>query len=119
MRVTTISAAVRYSADTGHGSWKTLELGAEATIDSNENWTVALSCLYDTLVSQFRAKWQNGPTQPAAAPANGQQGDPAPHPPKGPLRPSQGHQSEISTGVRPTRSNTSVIRRATRSGTRT
>lgn len=76
MRVTTISAAVRYSADTGHGSWKTLELGAEATIDSNENWTVALSCLYDTLVSQFRAKWQNGPTQPAAAPANGQQGDP-------------------------------------------
>ena len=30
MKVTTISANIRYSQDTGHGAWKVVELGAEA-----------------------------------------------------------------------------------------
>jgi hypothetical protein len=61
MLVTQIEAHVRYSADTGRGTWKTLELAAQASIDSNEGWQDAISCLYDALVEQFRVKWQNGP----------------------------------------------------------
>ncbi|HZA22488.1 MAG TPA: hypothetical protein VFA32_07775 [Dehalococcoidia bacterium] len=78
MRVTQIEAHVRYSADTGRGAWKTIELAAQASIDSAENWEGALSCLYDSLVAQFRDKWQNGPAQPAT---NGHPADPETTPP--------------------------------------
>ncbi len=41
MEVNRISANIRYSQDTGHGAWKVIELGAEATVSdaiSRERW---------------------------------------------------------------------------------
>jgi hypothetical protein len=41
MQVTKVTAQVRYSQDTGKGAWKSLELGAEATIGPGESWRAA------------------------------------------------------------------------------
>ena len=38
MEVNKISATIRYSQDTGKGSWKVVELGAEASISDREFW---------------------------------------------------------------------------------
>ena len=46
MIVTTISATIRYSQDTGKGAWKVIELGAEASISDREFWKQAQSELY-------------------------------------------------------------------------
>ena len=36
MKVDRITAQIRYSQDTGHGVWKAVEIGAEATVDGKE-----------------------------------------------------------------------------------
>ena len=46
MEVNKISATIRYSQDTGKGSWKVVELGAEASISDREFWQQAQSELY-------------------------------------------------------------------------
>ena len=55
MKVTTVSANIRYSQDTGHGAWKMGELGAEASIDQRDNWTDAQASLYHQLGQQLKA----------------------------------------------------------------
>jgi hypothetical protein len=77
MRVDRISAHVRFSKDTGQG-WKTVELGAEASLDPDEDWTLAGQGLYALLSAQLREVWgwgqnapnpepsQNGPEKPGA-----------------------------------------------------
>ncbi len=60
MIVTTISATIRYSQDTGKGSWKVVELGAEASISDREFWQQAQSELYHQLSQQLRQLWHNG-----------------------------------------------------------
>jgi hypothetical protein len=60
MKVTTVSASVRYSQDTGKGAWKVVELGAEATLDPKETWTDAQATLYHELSCQLRTLWTNG-----------------------------------------------------------
>jgi hypothetical protein len=57
MKVQTITATIRYSQDTGKGAWKVLELGAEATIEPEEDWEEAQSRLYQDLGQQFRRIW--------------------------------------------------------------
>ena len=57
MKVTTISASVRYSKRNGDGSHKTMELGAEATLNANEDWHQAQGELYHDLVRQLKALW--------------------------------------------------------------
>ena len=59
MKVTTVSANIRYSQDTGHGAWKVVELGAEATVDQREEWTEAQASLYQQLGCQLKALWAN------------------------------------------------------------
>ena len=59
MKVTNITATVKYSLDTGHG-WKTLEIGAEATIGINDNWQQAQHQLYGELSQQLHRLWSNG-----------------------------------------------------------
>ena len=59
MKVTTVTANIKYSLDTGHG-WKAIELGAEATVDTKETWTEAQASLYQQLGCQLRALWTNG-----------------------------------------------------------
>ncbi len=60
MIVTTISATIRYSQDTGKGAWKVIELGAEASISDREFWKQAQSELYYQLGDQLRQLWHYG-----------------------------------------------------------
>ena len=58
MKVTTISASVRFSKAIGEGSYKTIELGANATLDSSkEDWQEAQSNLYQELGEQLKNLW--------------------------------------------------------------
>ena len=49
MKVTTVSANIKYSQDTGKGAWKAVELGAEATVDPKDSWQLAQHQLYGEL----------------------------------------------------------------------
>ena len=60
MEVNKISATIRYSQNTGKGSWKVVELGAEASISDREFWQQAQSELYYQLTHQLRTLWSNG-----------------------------------------------------------
>ena len=71
MKVTTVSANVRFSKDTGQGAWKVIELGAEETVDGNEGWQTTQAHLYQELGRQMKALWANGNGQ-------GQKADEAP-----------------------------------------
>ena len=60
MKVTTVTANIRYSQDTGHGAWKVVELGAEASVGQQDSWTEAQAALYQQLGCQLKALWANG-----------------------------------------------------------
>jgi hypothetical protein len=59
MNVTTISATIRYSAE-AKGAWRTIELGAEATLDPGEDWQTAQQKMYSQLGEQFKTIWSKG-----------------------------------------------------------
>jgi hypothetical protein len=60
VKVTTVSASIKFSKDTGSG-WKTLELGAEASLDSEDDWFLAQQGLYASLTAQLKSLWsKNG-----------------------------------------------------------
>jgi hypothetical protein len=60
MKVTTVSASVRYSKALGDGQHKTIELSAEAAIEGKKTWTEAQSNLYQQLGQQLKALWREG-----------------------------------------------------------
>jgi hypothetical protein len=60
MKVTTVSASVRFSGSLGDSRFKTIELSAEATLDGKETWTEAQANLYQQLGCQLKALWTNG-----------------------------------------------------------
>lgn len=60
MKVERVSATIKYSRDTGHGAWKAVEIGAEASVDDREGWSPALSHLYGDLGQQLKTLWANG-----------------------------------------------------------
>ena len=60
MKVTTVSASVRFSKAVGKGQHKTAELCAEATIGDGENWTDAQAKLYQQLGEQLKSLWGVG-----------------------------------------------------------
>jgi hypothetical protein len=99
MKVTTVSANIRYSRDTGQGAWKVVELGAEATIDGKEGWKDAQASLYADLGQQLKTLWANGngrkateaPEYPTEAPS---QPEPTQTPPLPPEHYCQQHQTE-------------------------
>ncbi len=78
MEVSKIAAHIRFSKDIG-GSWKSLELAAEAEVTIMDDWTVCQAELYSQLSQQLRQLWhgtalnsQNGaesPVEPPAEPA--------------------------------------------------
>ncbi len=45
MKVEKVSATIRYSQDTGKGAWKVIEIGAEGSVDTRENWQAAQAYL--------------------------------------------------------------------------
>ena len=57
MEVNKISANIRYSQDSGKGSWKVVELGVEATVGERDNWKQSQDELYHQLVAQLKALW--------------------------------------------------------------
>ena len=57
MKVTTISASVRYSRAINTGEYKTIELCAEAALDPSESWTEAQASLYAELGQQLKTLW--------------------------------------------------------------
>jgi hypothetical protein len=60
MRVTEVSATVRYSSE-AKGAWRSVELGAEATLNnSDESWEQAQAELYHRLGQQLKVLWSNG-----------------------------------------------------------
>jgi hypothetical protein len=90
MKVTTVSANIRYSQDTGKGAWKAVEIGAEATVDQRERWDTALASLYADLGQQLKALWANGngrkaqeaPEKPTDAPSEPEPTQASPPPPE-------------------------------------
>ena len=68
MKVTTISANLRFSKDIGHGAWKVIEIGTEASVDLREDWQSAQTALYQQLVQQMAILWNNA--KPAQQPPN-------------------------------------------------
>ena len=57
MKVTTVSASVRYSRAINTGEYKTIELSAEATLEPQEDWIEAQASLYTDLGQQLRTLW--------------------------------------------------------------
>jgi hypothetical protein len=60
MKVTTVTATLRYSAE-AKGAWRSIEVGAEATLTaSDETWEQAQAELYHRLGRQLKTLWNNG-----------------------------------------------------------
>ncbi|MBM3941731.1 MAG: hypothetical protein FJ316_02180 [SAR202 cluster bacterium] len=81
MKVTTVSANIRYSRDMGQGAWKVVELGAEATLDAKDDWQTAQAGLYQQLGQQLRALWANGHGKAQETPAEAAETPAQPEPP--------------------------------------
>ena len=74
VKVTTVSASVRYSKALDDGSHKTVELSAEAALTAQEQWQEAQASLYHELGQQLRGLWStkaNGQPINGEATANG------------------------------------------------
>src|SRR5918999_3900919 len=72
MEVDRVKATLRYSAE-ARGAWRSLEIGAEATVAPDEDWHSAQASLYQQLGQQLRALWDNrradeAPEKPAEDP---------------------------------------------------
>ena len=96
MKVTTVSATIKYSLDTGHG-WKAVELGAEAILDANDSWQAAQHQLYGELSQQLQKMWANGKTAQNGSESSAQPvSEPEPsQPPEQPAHWCQEHQTEF------------------------
>ncbi len=60
IKLTTVSANIRYCKDTGNRAWKAVELGAEATLDAKDTWQAAQHQLYGELSQQLTEEYANG-----------------------------------------------------------
>lgn len=62
MKVDRIKATVRYSKELeGTGAWKSVEIGAEATVEEPEQWKGALAQLYAELGREMKQLWVSSP----------------------------------------------------------
>ena len=57
MKVTTVSASVRFSKAIGEGQHKAVELSTEATLDAKKHGPEAQASLYQQLGQQIKALW--------------------------------------------------------------
>ena len=97
MKVTTVTATIKYSLDTGHG-WKAVELGAEATLDAKDTWQTAQRQLYGELSQQLQKLWANGKAAHNGSESQGeapQDAEPPEPPPETPAHYCQEHQAEV------------------------
>ena len=66
MEITSISLTLKLSREVARGTWRGLELGAEASLAPNEQAEIAVQELYGTLRSEFARLWSangNGKTE--------------------------------------------------------
>ena len=56
MKVERVTASIRYSKEE-KSAWKTVELGAEASIDPGGDWFLSQQALYAALTAQLRTVW--------------------------------------------------------------
>ncbi len=99
MKVEKVSATIRYSQDTGKGAWKVIEIGAEGSVDTRENWQAAQAYLYAELGKQMRQLWHNG----NGAALNGNVGAESPVEPLPEPAPVLGRQPDQNIGAPPTK----------------
>jgi hypothetical protein len=60
MKVNKVSATIRFSKEV-HEGWKSVELGAEAALDPEDDWFLTQQGLYASLTGQLRTLWgKNG-----------------------------------------------------------
>jgi hypothetical protein len=53
MKVNKVSATIRFSKEV-HEGWKSVELGAEAALDPEDDWFLTQQGLYASLTGQLR-----------------------------------------------------------------
>ena len=120
MKVTTVSASVRFSGALGDSRFKTIELSAEATLDGKETWTEAQATLYQQLGCQLKALWANGAGQKAQDGAEEPtEAASEPEPPQVPTQPPEHHCQSIkrrSSGTAGKRMRGTATRRLRGSG---
>lgn len=63
MYITIVKANVRYSKQLSQGEYKTLELGAEASILPGDDWSLCQKSLYDTLSNNLTEIWDTKPKE--------------------------------------------------------
>ncbi len=56
MRVFNVAVNIRYAKEI-EGAWKTVEVGAEATVEEGEQWTLCQQGLFAQLSAQLREVW--------------------------------------------------------------
>jgi hypothetical protein len=54
MEVDRIKVSIRFSKDTGKGAWHTIEVGAEATVEPNDDWGASQIELHEDLANHLR-----------------------------------------------------------------
>src|ERR687892_431856 len=59
MKITNVAVNVRYAQEI-EGAWKTVEVGAEATVAEGEQWTLCQQGLFAQLSTQLREVWAMG-----------------------------------------------------------
>jgi hypothetical protein len=59
MQITGVSATVKYSKQMTDGSWKTVQLGAEAELDITDDWQESQRELYRSLAEQLKEVWSS------------------------------------------------------------
>jgi hypothetical protein len=55
-KVDRVTATIRYSREE-NGAWKSLELGAEASIGLEDDWQISQALLYTQLAKQLKSLW--------------------------------------------------------------
>jgi hypothetical protein len=90
MRIDRVTTVLRYSAE-AKGCWRTIEIGAEADLDPDEDWQAAQQELYTALTEQLKTIWGKGmsksaPTEPDWTELGGNH--------KAPLKPPPAHYCE-------------------------
>jgi hypothetical protein len=80
MKVTSVAVNIRYAKEI-EGSWKTVEVGVEASIEQGEQWTVCQQGLFAQLSAQLREVWgwgkKNGQTPEHARNGSESHGEPS------------------------------------------
>jgi hypothetical protein len=98
MKVNLVKATLKYSQDSGKGAWRTVEIGAEATVDEREQWEAALANLYADLGKELKTLWAGGvkAENGHSAPVEAAEGHNEPEPvPAAPTHYCQEHQTEF------------------------